>query len=165
MATTRAVFLPNNAEFPSTSLPQLSVVHTTARRPVLWFDAAADEACYWTVIAPQGLSGALSLVVHYLMASATTGSVRLQAQVEAITPGDSTDLDAAESLDTANSAGGTVPGTAGFEQAITITLTNADSVAAGDLVRIRLNRDADGTSGTDDATGDMGVLAVEFREA
>jgi hypothetical protein len=42
-------------------------------------------------------------------------------------------------------------------------MTNADSIAAGDYVRLRVRRDADGTSGTDDATGDMGLLLAELR--
>jgi len=46
---------------------------------------------------------------------------------------------------------------------VSITLTNADSVAAGDYVRIAINRDAD--NGSDTATGDAYLLAVEVREA
>lgn len=162
MATTRLTLTPESAHFPLSNFPAFTSIN---QRPALAFDAATDETAYWTFVAPQGLSGALSLVVSYIMASATTGSVRFQGSVEAVTPGDATDLDAATSFDTANSAGGTVPGTAGYLQQISITLTNADSIAAGDCVRVALNRDADGTSGTDDATGDCYVLAVEIREA
>lgn len=162
MATTRAVLTPESAHFPASNFAGFTTVNG---RPALAFDAATDETAYWTLAAPQGISGALSLVVSIIMASATTGSVRFQAAVEAVTAADATDLDAGTSFDTANSAGGTVPGTAGYLQQVTITLTNADSIAAGDYVRIALNRDADGTSGTDDATGDCYVLAVELREA
>lgn len=157
----RFVGTPHNAEFPAANFPQLTQVN---QRPALAFDASTDETCYWTDVAPVGLTGTLSLKVHYIMASATSGSVRFQAQIEAITPGDSTDLDSATSFDTANSNGGTVPATAGFEQMISVTMTNNDSLAVGDYYRISLNRDADGTSGTDDATGDCYVLAVEFQD-
>lgn len=162
MATTRFALTPEAAHFPSSNFAPLTVVNG---RPALAFDAATDETAYWTFVAPQGLSGALSLVVSYIMASATTGAVRFEGKVEAVTAADATDLDAGTSFDSTNSAGGTVPGTAGYLQQITITLTNADSIAAGDLVRVSLNRDADGTTGTDDATGDCYVLAVEVREA
>jgi hypothetical protein len=162
---TRATLLPNAAEFPDANFPQLGSIHTNVRRAVLSFDAATDESAYWTMIAPQGLTGTITAVISYCAASATTGSFRWEVLVEAITDGDSTDLDSAQSEDATNSGGATVPGTAGFIDQISITLTNADSMAAADLVRIRLRRDADGTTGTDDASGDAHVLAVEIRDA
>ena len=159
---TRAILTPYGAEFPAASFPQLLHVN---RRPVLAFDAAADETCYWSGIAPQGLSGAVSVVVTYIMASATSGAVRFQAQLEAVSDGDAVDLDAGDSFDTANSNGETVPGTAGHISQVEITMTSADSIAAGDYFRLALTRDADGTSGTDDAAGDCYVLGVELRDA
>lgn len=158
---TRIVCTPGAAEYPAANFPQLLLIN---RRPALAFDAATDETCYWTSVAPQGLTGTITLIVSYIMASATSGSVRWQAQIEAVTAGDATDLDATTSFDTANSAGGTVPATAGYLAQISITMTNADSLAAADYYRISLNRDADGTSGTDDAAGDVYVLAVELRD-
>lgn len=163
MATTRCVFGPLSAEFPATNFPQLTLSN---RRPVLAFDASTDETCYWTFVAPQGLSGALSAIIFYAMASATSGTVGLQVQLEAITHGDATDTDATTSFDSVNnSASTTVPGTAGYVDLIAITLTNADSIAAEDYVRLSLNRDADGSAITDSATGDAYILAVELREA
>jgi hypothetical protein len=100
------------------------------------------------------------------MASATSGAVGFQAALEAITPGDSVDVDSSTSFDSVNnSASTTVPGTAGFEGSISITMTNADSVAAGDSIRLSLNRDADGSAITDSATGDAQVLSVELRDS
>lgn len=159
----RMVFLPEAANLPASAMPAPGV--DGQNRPYLAFDAAADEACDWTGIAPQGLTGAITVVVTYRMASAITGSVRWQAALEAISDGDAVDTDAASSFDTANSNGVTVPGTAGHIDQLSITMTNADAIAAGDYFRLRLNRDADGTSGTDDATGDAQVLAVELRDA
>jgi len=159
---TRAVFTPLSAELPSSAFPQLQLVN---RRPVLSFDAAADEECWWTDIAPQGLTGTITVVISYIMASATSGSVRFQCALEAVTDGDATDLDATTSFDTDNSAGSTVGGTAGYMKQVSVTMTNADSIAVADYYRLRVRRDADGTSGTDDATGDCHVLAVELRDA
>lgn len=160
---TRAVFTPNSAEFPSSNFPQLLLSN---RRPALAYDAATDETAYWTGIAPQGLTGTITLVVTYAMASATSGTVGLQAQLEAITDGDSTDTDATTSFDSVNnSASTTVPGTAGYIDQISITMTNADSLAAADYFRLSINRDADGSAITDSATGDLYLLAVELRDA
>lgn len=162
---TRAAFSPLDAEFASANAPQLTTIHTTARRPVLGFDATADETAYFTGVAPQGLTGAMTAVLTVAFASATSGAARWQVALEAVTAGDATDLDAAESYDTDNSAGVSAPATAGYIVQVSVTLTNADSIAAGDLFRLRVRRDADGTSGTDDATGDAYLLAVELRDA
>lgn len=154
---------PYAAEFPAASFPQLT---RSNLRPVLAFDAAADETCYWTFIAPAGLTGTLTLIVTYAMASATSGTVGIQAQLEAISDGDTIDTDATTSFDSANnSASTTVPGTAGYIDQVSITLTNADSVAAGDYVRLSVNRDANGSAITDSATGDMYLLACELQDA
>lgn len=160
-ATTRFVFLPYAAEFPSANFPQLLTVNA---RPVLAFDASTAETCYWTAAAPTGLTGTLSATVSYMMASATSGKVDFTGAIEAVTSGDSTDLDAGTSIDTANAiTAPTVPGTAGYMAQFTCTLTNQDSIAAADYFRFVLVRDA--TDGTNDtATGDAYVLAVELRD-
>lgn len=159
---TRHSFKPQAVEGPTSAFAPLDKTNV---RPVLMFDASSDEAAYWTDIAAQGFTGAVTVVISYIMASATSGAVRFQAQIEAITDGDAIDLDATTSFDTANSAGETVPGTAGHMSQLSITMTNADSIAAGDYFRLSINRDADGTSGTDDAAGDCYVLLVELRDA
>jgi len=160
---TRFVFTPYAAEFPATNFPQLTLSN---RRPVLAYDAATDETAYWTFVAPQGLTGALTLVLTVAMASATSGTVGFQAQIEAITDADATDTDATTSFDAVNnSASTTVPATAGNIKQISITLTNADSIAAADYCRLSLNRDADGSAITDSATGDAYLLAAELRDA
>lgn len=160
---TRFVGTPESAHFPSANFPELTQIN---QRPALAFDAATDETAYWTDIAPQGLTGTITLIVSYVMASATSGTVGLQASIEAITDGDAVDLDATTSFDTANnSASTTVPATAGYIDQISITMTNADSIAAGDYYRISVNRDADGSAITDSATGDLYILAIELRDS
>lgn len=155
------VLTPNAAEFPASNFPQLMQVN---RRPVLAFDAATDETAYWTIKAPAGVTTPIKAVVQYIMASATSGKVDFEGSIEAVTDGDAVDLDAGDSFDTANTiTAPTVPGTAGYIDEFTITLTNNDSPAAGDYVRFRLTRDAD--DGTNDtATGDCYVLSVEILD-
>jgi hypothetical protein len=133
-------------------------------RMYLAFDAATDETHEWgQLVAPQGLTGTLTLVIQYYMASGTTGNVVLTGQVEAVTPADTLDLDSASSFDTVNSVTSAVPGTQGYLASASITLTNADSIAAGDYFRLRVARDADNASDT--AAGDCHLLTVEFRDA
>lgn len=162
MAITRAILTPFSAEFPNNAFPGLMTVNS---RPVLAYDASTQETAYWTLVAPQGLTGALSCVVTYMMASATSGNIEFEIAVEAITDADATDLDATTSFDTVNASGATaVPGTAGYIDQVSVTLTNADSVAAGDLIRISISRDADDAT-NDTATGDLYLLMAEIREA
>lgn len=157
----RAILTPESAHYPTSNFPALGASNA---RPVLAYDAATDETAYWTLVAPQGMTGTLTLVVTYAMASATSGNVILAAQVEAISDGDATDTDSTTSFDTANTSSATaVPGTAGYIDQISITLTNNDSVAAADYVRIAITRDADNASDT--ATGDLYLLVAELRDA
>jgi len=158
---TRFVGTPLSAEFPASNFPQLLLSN---RRPVLAFDATTSETAYWTFVAPQGLTGTITAVISYAMASATTGGVAFDVALEAISSGDATDTDATASFDTVNAGNDSaVPGTAGYMEQLTITLANADSVAAADLVRVSVARDV--ADAADTATGDCYVLAVEIRDA
>jgi len=162
MATTRVILTPESAHFPATGNAALSL-SAYQNRPMLAFDAGAtEEEAWWTFIAPQGLSGALSAVISYYMASATSGTCAWNVYVEA--PTASEDLDSNNTpywASTNDSSADTVPGTAGYIQQTTVTLTNADSIAAGNYARLRLVRD----TSVDSATGDACVIAVEIREA
>jgi hypothetical protein len=161
---TRLLLTPGSAEFPSSNFPQLTISNTTERRLVLAFDASTQETCAWTVVVPQGITGTITAVISYAMASATTGGVAFEVGVEALTSGDAVDTDAATSYDTTNTgtdAG--VPGTAGYMEQLSITLSNVDSWAAGDLARIYLRRAP--ANATDTATGDALVFAVTIADA
>lgn len=159
MATTRFVFDADSAKYPATNFAAYMTVN---RQSVLAYDAGTNETAFWSTVAPQGLTGALTAVIYYMMASATTGDTDWDVSLEAVTPADTTDLDAGDSFDTVNSTDNTtVPGTAGYMNTVSVTLTNADSIAAGDRFRMRLTRDA----ASDTAAGDAYVLHVELREA
>jgi hypothetical protein len=160
MATTRVGLTPESAHFPTTNFAALSAVNA---RPVLAFDAGTDEACYWTLVAPQGLAGALSVVIHMFGNAASTNSTYWDVAVEAITPGDGVDLDSTTSFDTINTGNVAMKATQGHQTSLSITLTNADSIAAGDYVRVSLSRDAN--HGSDNFAADAYVTLVELREA
>lgn len=160
---TRFVFTPLSAEFPSANFPQLTTIHATERRAALGFDASTAETCMWTAAIPQGWTGTVVAVISYCMASATTGGVAFSVGVEAVSSGDALDLDAATGYDTVNTGtDAAVPGTAGYMEQISVTLSNLDSAAAGDLVRFSLARAV--ANAADTATGDAYVLAVEIRD-
>ena len=129
------------------------------------FDDTTEQAIVsgQLVMPTQYAAGTLKAKLYYVMASTTSGTVEFEVAVEAVTDGDATDLDSASSFDTVNSGSVTVPGTAGHLDVITLTLTNKDSIAAGDSFRLAIQRDSnDGTNDT--ATGDARLLAVEIVE-
>lgn len=106
---------------------------------------------------PADYSSALAAKVQYKMASATANGVAWDVRVSATSDGDAQDVDA-QDFGSSNVGTATVPGTAGHLDEVSVTLTNADSVAAGDFVVIRLAR-ATGDAG-DTATGDAECLGL-----
>lgn len=161
MATSRVFLTPLSAEFPATNFPALSTVN---QRPVLAFDTTTSETCYWTFVAPQGLAGALSAIIHVFGNAAGTAGVVFSVALEAITPSDAVDLDSATSFDTANDTGTiAMLATQGHQTSGSVTLTNADSIAAGDYVRLSLARNVG--AGGDTFAADAYVTLVELREA
>lgn len=169
MATGTITCLPGSALFPDGSAsnlaPGLVRVKSSASAPSpylmkLLFDAAQLEQCDWVTVMPADANAAPAPVmkVYFSMESATTGNVIVLGRLFAITDGDSQDVNA-KAFGTVNTSAATaVPGTAGHLKVLSLTLTNADSVQAGDLLGIYFARD--GASGSDTATGDMAVWAV-----
>lgn len=156
----REALLPFAAELPTANFPQLLVVNN---RPCLAFDASTRESAIFTVPVPQGITGTPSLTCFFIMASATTGGIAFDIDVEAVASGDALDLDASTSFDTVNTGTANVPATAGNMATCAVTLTNADGMVAGDYARFRITRATDNASDT--ATGDLYFLLGEIRDS
>lgn len=157
---------PSTATFPDGSAsnlaPQLARVKSSAGAPTpyffqLNFDAGQLEQVMWQFIMPPNYVSTPLVKVQYKMLSATSGNVIWNARIAAVTPGDATDVDA-KAFAASNSVTDTVPGTAGHLKEASVTMTNADSLAAGDFVVVYLARDG----ATDTATGDAEVVAVSL---
>jgi hypothetical protein len=150
----------------SNLFPALQRVKSSGTAPGVYFlqlafDATNEEWVTFETMWPTNYASAPVAKVAYKMASATANAVVWDVRVAAITSGDATDADA-KVFAAANTATDTVAGTAGFVKVVSITLTNADSVAAGDFVVVRLARAA--ASGSDTATGDAECvgLAIDY---
>jgi hypothetical protein len=165
MATTNvlASFSPLSNEPPATAFATLD---TRNSHIVLDFDGATDEEAVFSSVLPAHYSGGgLTINTYWSFTTATTGSLRVQTAIEEI-DASSLDIDA-DSFASFNSAGGTAPGTSG--QVIKVTTTHAsgaemDLLSVGEHYRLKIRRDADGTSGTDDIATDAELLFVEIRE-
>jgi hypothetical protein len=157
MADTRFVFLPESAHFPTSAFAWMEHWGTNPARPVLVFPDGTDNYAYWSFSAWQGISGALTAVVNYRTNTATTGTAGWEVSLECFADGEATGT---PSFATANTGSGTVPGTAGHLDQISITLTNDDGIAAGEICRLRIMRDE--SVGVAD---ELGLISVELREA
>ncbi len=158
--TPGAAVLPDGAA--SNAAPAVQRVKSSATAPGIYFiqlafDATTEEWCTWSFRMPADYSSSPVAKVQYKMASATTGGVTWDVRVSATSDGDSQDVDA-QDFASANTGSATVPGTAGYIDEISVTLTNADSVAAGDFVVIRLARAV--ADGGDTATGDAEFVGM-----
>lgn len=123
------------------------------------FDATTSEHLYWSFRMPADYSSSPVLKVQYKMASATSGTFGILVRLAAVSDGDATDVDA-KAMGTVNTITAvTVPGTAGYLDEISGSLTNADSLAAGDFAILMLARDV----ANDTATGDAEVVAVTLE--
>lgn len=157
----RFVLLPSNAEQLLDGLPTPTIVNG---RPVLALDGANNKQYSWTVRLPDGWKTVQPPRAYatYSMAIAGTGTVDLDAAVEAVTDGDALDLHNADSFAAWNSTDGTaVPETPGHIDVIEITLTNHDGSTKGDYCRFRLQRDA----ANDTAPGDLYLYHLEIQDS
>ena len=127
----------------------------------LLFDDTTDEFCRWQFRMPANYASGLVAKIQFSLTTTAAGTdtAAFQVAVMAVTPDDAADI-VTDSFDTAND--GTLVlaenQTAGYLKELSITLTNADSVAAGDLVKIKLNRDVS----ADDVVGDLEVVAFSL---
>ena len=167
MARNFTLNFPSTAFGPSSTTTGPTFVNhgtTPYSRIGLAFDDSADEGAATGMFAmPSEYTGTdtLKAKVYYYTASATSGAFACSIFVEAFTDGDTVDLEAAQGIDTGGNAGtATVPGTAGHLDVITITLSNKDSVAAGDLCRLLMVRDVS----EDGVSGDVYLANIELYE-
>jgi hypothetical protein len=127
---------------------------------VLFATDSTEEALYQFEV-PQNYASSPVLQIKYAMASATSNKVDMECKVMSLADGE--DVDTA-SFDTLNeiSGGTTVPGTAGFRDTISLTLTNNDSMAASETLFLHIQRDHDDADDT--AAGDLELigLALEY---
>jgi hypothetical protein len=170
MATGQITLSPGAALTPdgtTTNLaPSLTRMKSSATAPapylfLLSFDATVEEWCSWQFRMPPDFASAPVAKVQWKAASATSGGVVWGVQLAAVTPADASNLTSAKAFATVNTASTTVPGTAGYLAETSITLTNNDSLAAGDLVILRLSRVV--ADGSDTATGDADLIALGIQ--
>jgi hypothetical protein len=159
-----SAMLPDGSS--NNAAPALQRVKSSAAAPTPYFlqaafDASTNEILMWSFRMPSDYASGPVLKVKYKMFSATSGGVAFSCYIMAVTAGDSQDVDANDFATVNTGTDAAVPGTAGYLDVVSITLTNADSLAPGDFVVLRLNREVGDAADT--ATGDAEVVAVAME--
>lgn len=142
MATVRVPLAPEDAQYLATAFPQFTKTNGT-NFPVtgLAYDATTAEAAYWKLESFSYGSGNLTLDVLWYADTASSGGIVWQAALAAITPDtDSQDVET-KAFATAQQVTDTHLGTTGqrVHQA-TLTITNLDSLAALDVIWLKIGR-------------------------
>lgn len=156
---TLAVFTPYQNEPPATlyALADLRNGH-----PILAFDDTTLWNAIFSSIMPRNYAGGgITVYVHWMAASAITGTIGFGVEIERMDDG-TTDYDADSFATLQAITNTTVPGTTGIAAVTSVAITsgaNMDSLAAGEMFRLRLSRTAADTS-----VGNAQVLAVEIKE-
>lgn len=156
---TLCVFYPTDNEPPTTNYATLD---TRNQHPCLDFDATTAEAAIFSFIVPRNYGGGgMTVCMHYAPTSAVTGTAAFDTAFERI--GDAQlDIDGDSFATAKTMTPVTVDGTSGNIDIVNIAHTNGaeiDSIAVGELARLRVRRDV-----ADTAAGDLELYAVELKE-
>lgn len=132
--------------------------------PVLDFDATTQEISIFTAVMPRNYGGGgVTVYVHSVMASASSGTLGWEVAFERMSDGGTTDIDSDSFAASQTISTSTVTGTVGGVLVQNVSITNGanmDGIVAGDSFRIRIRRDV----ASDNATGDAEFLCCEIKE-
>ena len=151
----------------SAKLPSLnpSRIEGAQKRWYLLFDDTIDQSCQWQFRMPNDYVSSFTAKLQFSMADTQTGinKVKFSVSVMAVTPEDAVDIET-DSFDGENTGVKTLDNNqvAGYLKELSIPLTNADNVVAGDLVIIKIVRDADDVV-DDTAIGDAELCAISLE--
>lgn len=150
------VYIPIDAkslEVGASAIPELVAISGTNYVEYGYaFDAASREDVYFKLVLPLYGSGNVSVIIDwYSRSGSTSGAVVWGARLGAITPGDSTSVEA-KGYGTAATTTTTVNSNAKGLTSTTVAISSLDSLAALDRVIFNVYRDA--ASGSDTMSGD-----------
>lgn len=161
MATLSLLLTPESARYRSSAFPQFKNINATAMSVTgLFYDAAADEMAFWRFPATSYGSGNLTVTIFWYADTAVSGDVVWGGSIAAVTPNADTQDYETDAFDVESTVTDTHLGTTGQRlHSAVVAVSDLDSLAAGDLVTLRLRRV--GSSGSDTMTGDAVLVLAE----
>lgn len=150
-------FTPLDNQPPASSFATLDTRNSVA---TLDFDDSAIENSVFVGVVPQAAttSSGIKARIFWAATSATSGDCRWGVAFE---KSNGSDIDS-DSFDTTTYGTTTTSGTSGVVNITEITCTTIDSLAAGDMYRVKILRDA--TNGGDTMTGDAELVSLELQQ-
>lgn len=149
---------PTDNEPPTANYATLD---TRNSHPTLDFDTTTQETAIFRGVLPAGYLGAgVTISIWCSLTSATSGTVGWDVAFERIDTS-SLDIDADSFGSATTVTAVTVPGTSGQVLKMSVNVSdgaNMDSLAAGEMFRLRIRRDV----ANDTATGDAELLMVSM---
>lgn len=157
---TLLIFTVPANEPPSSNYATIGTVNS---HPVLRFDQTTQEEARFSGIMPRHYGGGgITVYVHWMAATTTTGTIGWDISLERLSDG-TTDLDSDSYASAQAITPATVPGADGQVSITNVAISsgaNMDNVVAGDLFRLRIRRDV----ANDNTAGDAELLAIEIKE-
>ena len=155
-----ATFDPNMATFPATAP---AAATSRNEHPLIAFDDTTDENIIFHYVMSQDYAeGNLTVDIHWLAASATTGDVKWNVQFETLAPlGQDWDNDSFAAVQTVTSTTAATSCIA-TRTSIPLTRAQADTISKGGAFRLRVTRDADDAGDT--MVGDAQIGGVLIRQ-
>lgn len=164
MGTVRLYLAPEDAQLPSSAFAQF-VRNQGTNFPVsgLAFDASSAENAYWKLDPASYGSGDITCDVIWYADTSTTSThgVAWQVAIAAITPSSDTTNVETKAFATAQTATTDLGSTDAQKlMKTTVTISNLDSIAAGDEVWLKVTRLV--SDSADDLTGDAILTSVRL---
>ena len=131
------------------------ITGTNTQKGVLDFDATTDESAQVHLMLTAVWSGAVDVVIKWL-AAATSGDVVWAVQTICVADAETDD----PAFNTASTVTDTAKGTTNQTNDAAITGVTATGCAAGELMHVKISRDAD--NGSDTMTGDARLIGMEL---
>lgn len=127
------------------------------------FDDTTGESVVFTGVLPRNYAGGgITVYLHWAATTATSGTGGWLVAFERIGDGQQ-DIDSDGFASNQAVTAATVPATSGHVKITNVAVSdgaNMDSVAVGELFRLKVTRDV----ANDTATGDLELYAVELKE-
>jgi len=155
-----------SAVLPATNYPLITgITGTNFPFAALVFDQSTDKTCYFFFESTAYASGNVTARIKWEAASGTSGDVIWAGQLACITANTDTQDIETKAFATATTVTDSHLGTTAKRlHEITLTLSNLDSIAAGDWVVLKFYRDADAAGDTLAADARLIALQVEYSD-
>lgn len=151
------ILTATGAILPSANFPETNTIGSNVNYKVLDFDDSTDESIYYTFIWPDSWDGGTITARIRWQSTATTGDTIWALQTACVADAEAVDA----TLNSDSSVTDTAKGTANQLNDADVASVTITGCAAGELVHVKIRRDAD--NGSDTMTGDARYIYAKLE--